>query len=71
MSVQRILYVYELVGVCIWQAEYVLLVVSRYYFMTILRVEVLYFLERCPCQVADLFEMEHFSDLECIDMYRH
>ena len=71
MPVDGVFNIYECIGVCVRQSEDVFFAVARDDFMSVLRIEVLEFLDRGTGKVGNLSEMELPVDSEGIYMYRH
>ena len=61
----------EGIGIGVWDSENVFFFVSRDDFVSVLRVEILQFVERCSSEFTYLLEVKLLADFECIYSYRH
>ena len=71
MCVKRVFAVDEGVSVLVRESKDVFALVSRDDLVLVLRVEILQLVDRSACEFADLLEMKHLVDVECVHMCRH
>ena len=71
MAEQRVLMLYESVGISCRQPQDIFFLVTRYYFVLVLRIKCLDNIDGHSEYFVYLLEMQHFVHLESVNLCRH